>query len=340
MTDETTTTSANPSNADSKTPNPESDVRVVHDAVPTSEQRQQIQQDLVSNVTKMLEGDDASKDTPGSALREPETPASPKKPEADGDEAEAAESEPDSAQALSEDLQARVKVAGLSDELAQQLHQSGQLEETLAAFDRSLIQYVQSKAEPDDEPDTPVTKPDEQQQNKQRAEDPKSSDDDIPPLDPELYDEALVKRDAYQQRRIDMLEAKLEALLEQQHDGFDEWFDGALSDLGVDIQDESKCQKVYKAYSAMCDAFGASTNARDTAIVQRAYAAMYPQEVFRQKQQQTVDRLRDAQGKFLTSPRTQGAPPPREATPEEVNDRLVHDVTAYLKDQGVQMSGI
>ena len=155
-----------------------------------------------------------------------------------------------------------------------------------------------------------------------------------------MYDEDLVKRDAYQQKRMDALESRIEELLDQQQGGFDEWFDGTLTDLGCDASDDDKCQSIFKAYGAMCDAFGTSANARDKAMVKRAHAAMYPQDVFKQKQQQTVDRLRDAQGQFLSSSKSKGGPPPKGATDDEVHEQLVSDVGAYLKEQGVQMSGV
>jgi hypothetical protein len=75
-------------------------------------------------------------------------------------------------------------------------------------------------------------------------------------------------------------------------------------------------------------------------MVKRAHAAMYPQEVFKEKQRQTVDRLRDAQGKFLSSSSSKGGPPPKNATDEEVTEQLVSNVTSYLKEQGVEMSGV
>ena len=56
-------------------------------------------------------------------------------------------------------------------------------------------------------------------------------------------------------------------------------------------------------------------------------------------QQKTVDRLRDAEGKFISSAKPRGAPPAKDATDDEVHDQLVSNVTSYLKKEGVQMSG-
>ena len=291
---------------------------VVHDDPVASEEK--VHEDLVAAVTKKLDKEAGETKQPGP---DPEKPAKAEKPPQ-------GEGEKGKVEGLSQELQSRVKGAGLTDDLAERLRQSGQLEETLAAFDRSMIQYVQSKESTEEEPP----------KEKGQREKPRPTDEEVPALDPDVYDEDLVKRDAYQQSRIDALEARLEELMEGQQGGFDEWFDGILTDLGVDTADNEKCQEVFKAYGAMCNAFGANYNARDKAMVQRAYAAMYPQDVFKQQQRQTVDRLRDAQGKFLTSSISKGGPPPKGATDDEVHEQLVSNVGAYLKEQGVQMSGV
>lgn len=315
---------------------PKDDAVVVHDQVVDPEK---VHDDLVAAVTKKLDSADAVS-APADETKQPgDTPEKPGKPEeppqGEGEKEEAGPS-------LGKELQTRAKGAGLTEELAGRLHESGQLEETLAAFDRSLIEYVQSKEEKASE-ESPKAKG-------QRDKQPPPKDQDlaetplaetpIPALDPDVYDEELVKRDAYQQSRIDALEARIEELIEGQQGGFDEWMDGTLTDLGVDTSDDEKCQAVFKAYGAMCDAFGKNFNSRDKSMVERAYAAMYPQDVFKQQQRQTVDRLRDASGKFLTSSKSQGGPPPKGATNEEVQQHLVSNVTAYLKEKGVQMSGV
>ena len=305
---------------------------VVHDPVVDEEK---MHDELVAGVTKLLEpeGETPEPDTkPDSATADKsEKPAKAEETAKDG-EGEKGSPKGDEAETLSQELQTRVKGAGLSEDLVQKLHQSGQLEETLAAFDRSMIDYVQSK-ESKGEPKEPP---------KAEAKEPPSEgkDQEVPALDPEVYDEDLVKRDAYQQQRIDALESQIQGLIDQQQGGFDEWMDGALTELGIDTSDDDKCQSIWKAYGAVCDAFGKDFNARDKEMVKRAYAAMYPQEVFKQKQQQTVDRLRDASGKFLSTSKSQGGPPPKGATNEEVQEKLVSDVSAYLKEQGVQMSGV
>lgn len=275
------------------------DATVVHD----EDVEEKGREELVGKVTKLLS------DTPGD---EPETPGKPEDTAAAGEE---------TAEELSEEFQARVKDAGLTDDLARKLHESGQLEETLAAFDRRMIDYIQSRQE--------------KSAKDEKGRDKEPSQDDVPALDPEIYDEALVARDAAQTKRIEALEALVEQLVSKQDDGFDQWFDGVLADLGCSTSDSDKCQSVFKAYGAMCDAFGVEVDARNSDMVRRAYAAMYPQDVFKKQ----VERLRDTKGKFVSSPASRGGPPPKDATDDEVQAHLLSRVTSYLKEQGVQMSG-
>ena len=280
---------------------------IVHDDPVTAEEK--ADEEITAKVAAMLNPED----TPDT---ESEKPA---------EQAEAAEGEDETEVVeIDKQLLSRANVAGLSEDLTQRLHQTGQLEETLAAFDRGLIERFQKEETPKEE-----VKP---------KEAPPPKDQEVPALDPETYDEAIVKRDAYQTQRIDSLEQQLQDLIRERESGFDEWMDGTLRELGVDTKDEEKCQAVFRAYGAMCDAFGAQPYARDKGMVERAHAAMYPQDVFKQKQKQTVDRLRDAQGKFLSKSPAK-APPKKQMTPEESDNELLANVTNYLKEQGVQMSG-
>lgn len=288
---------------------------VVHDEAPSAEEEQKAHDDIVSKVSKMFTPDDESEEPGQSAAEQSSEPGKPEKADEVGESAQ-----------LSDELKALVEGAGLSEDLAQRLHQSGQLEETLSAFDRRMIDHVQSK-----EPTT--------DSNKDESNELEEEADEVPALDPELYDEELVKQIDILSKQNRELAQRLDALDQGQQGGFDEWFDGELADLGVDVKDNDKCQSVFKAYNAICDAFDKDPNGRDKALVQRAYAAMYPQDVFKQQQRQTVNRLRDAEGKFLTKAKSSGSPPPKEATEEERNSQLISDVAAYLKEQGVEMSG-
>ena len=278
---------------------PVDDAIVVHDELTEEQGNEQ----LVAKVTKLLEDKPGDSDT----REEPEKPGKPETP--------APEAEVEAVGEMSSALQARVKDAGLPEEFAQQLHESGQLEQALSAIDRRLIDYVQSK-----EP-------------KEGEKEPSSKDK--PVLDPDEYPEDLVAHATAQEQRIAALESMIEELKGGQRSGFDQWFDGAIEKLGVNPSDNEKCQTVFKAYEAVCAAFGTDPNARNTDMVQRAYAAMYPNDVFKKQ----IARLRDTEGKFVSSPASRGGPPPKDATPEEVESALVSRVGAYLKEQGVEMSG-
>lgn len=317
---------------------PVDDTKVIDDAKVVMERssnddpvisEQKIHEDLVAAVAKKLEGD-SSKPEAGETKQPDEKSEKPGKPEVTPKGESAGDGEGEK-EAFSEALQTRVKGAGLTEDLAQQLHQSGQLEETLAASDRRMIEYVQSKEDSKGKAKEPP--------KAEVKELPEADDQEVPALDPDVYDEELVKRDAYQQKRIDALEAQIQGLAERQSDGFDEWMDGALTELGVDTSDEEKCQIIWKAYGSVCDVFGKDPATRDKAMVGIARTAMYPKDVFKQQQRQMVDRLRDSEGKLLSPSKSQGGPPPKGSTDEEVHSQLVSNVGSYLKEQGVEMSG-
>ena len=306
---------------------PEDDATIVHDEAAEETAHDK----LVADVTKMLD------ETPAEAKPDEKEP--PKEPKGD-EPANAAEAE--SAE-MSDELQARAEGAGISKELAQTLHQTGHLEETLAAFDRTLIKRFSTKAE--DQP-----KEAEEAKGKAPKEPPPEAKGQEELLDPEVYDEGLVKRDAYHKRRIDALEAQVAELFQERHAAFDKRVDGMID--GLDHEDlfgkgglapkdkQANRDKLFKAYQGVCLAYDVDANDCDPQWAKRALAAMFPEEVFKKAQRQTVDRLRDAEGKFLSPSKTKGAPPAKGATEEEVHGQLVSDVTAYLKKQGVQMSGV
>jgi len=308
---------------------------VVHDDPIAAEEK--ASEEIVAKVTKMLDtpGDkpEKSADSPAGHTGEGEKEKPPKAERPKDEESES----------MTQDLQARVEAAGMSKDLAERLHESGQLEETLAAFDRTLIQRFQSK-----ETEEPAPK---RREEKPPKEEPKAEDqEELPELDPDVYDEGLVKRDAYHKRRIDALEAQLSELVEERQQAFDSRFDKMVDGLGYEqlfgtgesVADDKQANRdiLFRAYKSVCQVFDANPNDCNPEWGQRALAAMFPKEFFKKDQRQTVDRLRDAEGKFLTSSKPKGAPPAKNATPEESHDKLVSDVTSYLKKQGVQMSGV
>ena len=314
---------------DTKVQEPVDDAVVVND----EEKAETSHKELVGKVSKMLGRDewgDEKSDAKSGATDEPdpvstaaETKETPPEPKA---EPEAKDETP----ALSADLKTRAEKAGFTEELAEQLHQSGQLENTLAAFDKVLVERFQA--------DETKSKKSEEKSDTQEVVEEQT--EEMPELDPDIYDEEIVKRDKYHKQRIDALESQLETLLQDREDAFEARFDGVLSELGYDIKDEEKCARTFKAYKGLCEANDVSPEKCDRSLIERAHAAMYPEDVKKQTQQETVNRLRDAEGKFLSSAKSTGAPPPRDMSPEEVHDQLVSNVATYLKKSGVEMSGI
>ena len=303
----------------------------VDDAIVVDDQQkaETSHKELVGKVSKMLGRDewgDQKDDAKSGVTDEPDpvsTAAETKTEETPTDEK--SEVEP-----VGADLQARAEKAGLTSEQAEKLHQNGLLEETLAAFDRTLVERFQAEKSEEKKPDV---KSEEEETDSSKTE-------ETPDLDPDIYDEEIVKRDKYHKQRIDSLESQLEMLLQEREDAFEEWFDGVLTEMGYDTKDEEKCQRTFKAYKGLCEANDISPEKRDKALAERAHAAMFPEDVKRKTQTETVKRLRDAEGKFLPPSNPKGAPPQREMTPDESHDALVSNVTSYLKKQGVQMSGL
>jgi hypothetical protein len=92
-----------------------------------------------------------------------------------------------------------------------------------------------------------------------------------------------------------------------------------------------------KGYLGACEGFGVDPLQRHTEFVERALPAMFPavvQEKVKQAQRKTVDRLRDAEGRFVSPSRPSrglaSAPAPAK-TEEEMDAELVAEVDAYLK---------
>lgn len=275
------------------------------------EQQEKSHEELVAKVAKRVGRDewgDSTEETPGDTPEETnETPS---------------EETPDETPALSDVLQARAEKAGLDKELAERLHQSGQLEATLAAFDRTMVERFQALPEKEIEPKEPIV-----------------TEDELPELDPEIYDEDIVKRDRYYKQRMDQQQELIDQLLQDRQEAFDSWFDEVLTEMGYDINDTEKCQKTFKAYKGLCEANDVSPEKRDKSLAERAHAAMFPEDVKRKTQKETVDRLRDAEGKFLNTSKPKGPPPQKHLTEEDNHDQLVANVASYLKKQGVKMSG-
>ncbi len=307
---------------------PEDDAVVVNDDPVVAEEK--AHDELVADVTKLIEpeqGEPKQEEASAGETGEDEEKKEPSKDDEPGE--------------LSQGLLARAESAGISTELAERLNQSGQLEETLSAFDRRMIDYVQTKDKKTDSEDKPKS-----EERREQEPPPKVDQADVSALNPEDYDEEIVKRDAYHQQRIDALEARISELFGQQQSAFDKRFDSVIDGLGHDDlfgkgdspseDKQANRDTLFKAYNAVCLAYDVDPTDCKPEWVQRALGAMFPKEVFKQAQRQAVDRLRDAQGKFLSKPGSSGGPPAKQATAEEAHEQLVSKVGAYLKEQGAQ----
>jgi hypothetical protein len=343
---------------------PVDDATIVHDDV-QEERAEQERQELIGDVEKLLgEQDGQQEGTPKSPQAKPKqkTGEDDSKPSAEED----AEPKPD---ALSQATQARATEAGLTEDLAQRLHQSGLLEESLAAMDRMVIErFAQRQPQQEDQPEVP---PRRQEQTSPQQDQTRSGGNDAPPpldaekhdvpppLDPEAYGEELVGREAAMQKQLAALRSQVAQLtqvagdfvgqqVDQQAAQFDQWFDGriagleneglfgagGLSSLKQDSPQHQNRMTLYKAYVGMCEANGIDPHNCRADLVERAFPAMFPQDVFKQAQREVVDRLRNAQGQFISPLRPSGGGPPAKSeqmTEDERHDALVSDVDAYLK---------
>jgi hypothetical protein len=98
---------------------------------------------------------------------------------------------------------------------------------------------------------------------------------------------------------------------------------------------------LYSAYEAVCAVKGVRPEGRIETLVKFALDAEFGKQDQERLEQESKkkkqDRMRDTDGKFVSSETGKGNPPPRGATEEEVHEQLVSNVASYLKEQGVQM---
>ena len=96
---------------------------------------------------------------------------------------------------------------------------------------------------------------------------------------------------------------------------------------------------LFTAYKAVCKVYDVDPQKCNEEWATLALAAKFPKEVAKQSQKQTVDRMRNAEGKFLTSSKPRGAPPAKVATEEEAQNELYSKAAAKFKEWGVSTSG-
>jgi hypothetical protein len=172
-------------------------------------------------------------------------------------------------------------------------------------------------------------------------------------LDPEEFDPRLVKRDAFLQKQIAELKAQVAELSSvastaksQRDDVFQRWFTEQVSAIdnaalfgngafAENSPEHKNRQALCDGYERLCVASGIDPYVHNAEMLRRAYPAMFPKEVFKAAQRDTVRRLRDAEGKFLHQARA-GSPPAveRRPTEEESKAKLVKQVEGILKKKG------
>jgi hypothetical protein len=275
-------------------------------------------------------------------LEKPETPTK----QADGDDVSAVEgtapTDSETVVELSQSLKDRARDAGIFDELAESLHAGGMLEETLASLDRKAIDTTDKDEDPKEEPKTPA---------KKEVKVPDDSGESE--LDPDEFDSRLVKRDAFLQKQIAELKAQVaelssvsSAATKQRDDVFQRWFTervSAIDNATLFGKDEfaeggpehKNRQALCDGYERLCVASGIDPYSHSADMLRRAYPAMFPKEVFKAAQRETLRRLRDAEGKFLHQAKA-GSPPvvERQPTEEESRAKLVKTVEGILKKKG------
>ena len=323
---------------DISTIEPEDDAVVV-----TDEARAKNREELVKKVQKVL----------ARPPKEKKGKAKAPKQQAGSDEKAAAEevADTDKPEELSQAVKDRAKEAGISEELAGRLHQSGLLDESLAAFDRLVIErFTASQAEPET---TPEPKRDEQKPPP-AVKDQARHGAELEPLDADEYGEELAKRDRIMRGQIAELTAQVQQLT--QHAGntqdratadFEDWFEAEVAGLGNEelfgsgsiesLPQQSPLRQnretLMRAYLGVCQGFRMDPMKRHKQAVERALNAMFSKDIVKQAQRKTVDRLRSAEGQFVSPARSGGEmPEARKAqTPEERRAALVADVASYLK---------
>ena len=254
--------------------------------------------DLLKKVAKIVDGKPAKKETPG------------------GDDNPVAEGDGQKPDDLIQELKDRATEAGIPEALAQRLHASGLLEESLAAFDRQAIERAEKGT--GKEPETkPKSKP---------AESTAKRDGGEVDLDPEEFDERLVAV-------VRELKAEIASLKSNSNGSVQKWLDTESAKLNPKLFGDEKNRKILReGYERICDARGVDPRDCNPELLKRAYPAMFPDQVFKAAQRETVDRLRGAAGRFIKPTRSSGAPPLRKGmTQEEADSKLMKEVDAILK---------
>ena len=246
---------------------------------------------------------------------------------------------------ITQELLDRATSVGFDEAHTKRLYEAGLLEDSLVAFDRRLINSIK----PDEDPATTAdeTEATNQPLPAKQIETPTQGDPKAPPpLDADVYDELLAQRDKYHEDRINQLESQIAQMqmltgdvVQQKGKQFEGWFDqqidglgnedlfgkGSINDLAADSEQHKNRQKLFDGYARMCIAQGIDPQKMDPASVARAFPAMFERDVIKTTQRKTIDRIRDAQGRFMNPTRTSSGGPPAKS-------QQVSEEEAYLED--------
>lgn len=304
----------------------EQDTEIVEDVAQAEAEAEKKNAALIKKVEKIITGKVPDKKQAGG---DDDSPA---------EDAEVAEDE-EGLDKLSQSLKDRAKDAGISDDLANRLHQNGLLEESLAAMHRKIIDSFGQEIDSEEEPDQPPPR-------KKAVSKVPYEEEEVPTLNEE-FDERLLKRDAYLQEQIADLKRLSQATMRQQDARFQSWFAKQVeglkrSDLfGKDTvakgsAEHKNLQKLCNGYERLCIAGRINPYDCDAESFKYAFPAQFRDEVFKAAQRETVKRLRDAEGKFVHGARSGGTVPSskKRQTPEETEAALIKQVEGILNKKG------
>ena len=247
---------------------------------------------------------------------------------------------------ITQELLDRATFVGFDEDYSKRLHEAGLLEESLVAFAGRLIDSVKPEENPAATADDKGAKipplPNQQQTETGNAGDPKAP----PPLDADVYDELLAQRDKYHEDRINQLEAQIAQMqmitgdvVQQKGKQFEGWFDqqidglgnedlfgkGSINDLAADSEQYKHRQKLFHGYARACIAQGIDPQKMEPNAFALAYPFIFKNDVIKTTQRKTIDRIRDAQGRFMNPTRTSSGGPPAKS-------QQVSEEEAYLED--------
>jgi len=260
--------------------------------------------DLLKKVAKIVDGKPAKKETPG------------------GDDDSAAEGEVKKPDGLIQELKDRATEAGIPEALAQRLHESGLLDEALAAFDRQAIERA--------EKGTTGTKPETKPKSKPAESTAKRDGGEVADVYGRFLDDP---EEPFDERLVAVVRSLKDEIASLKNGSVQKWLDTEAAKLNPKLFGDEKNRKILReGYERICDARGVDPRDCNPDLLKRAYPAMFHDEVFKAAQRGIVNRLRGAEGRFIKPTRSSGAPPLRKGmTQEEADSKLMKEVDAILK---------